>query len=89
MKTWNVTLPLTAALCVSVDAETEDGAIEKALDVNFALSVTVEEDAGAFLGEGAMIHRTVSEGAVSSSVLNEAFAELDYDDEEVEEGSPA
>jgi hypothetical protein len=84
-----VTVPLTASLCVSVDAETEDAAIEKALDMSFRLSVKVEEDAGAFLGEEVMLHRTLIEGNVSNAVLNEAFAELDYEDEEeVEEGSP-
>jgi hypothetical protein len=66
MKTYNVCLPLTGTIWVTVEAESEEAAIEAALCSEDAKTENIEEW---------QTHRQICKGNVLYADTNEAYAE--------------
>ena len=71
-KNYDVTLPITGTIVVSVDADSEEDAIEKALHCNGLISDNIESWE---------VHERICRGNVLYAELNEAFAELAFGEE--------
>jgi len=88
LKVWNVNVPATVNIAFSVEgAETEEEALSLALNADVHLTAKVAPDAmrpGGRVAEGWVeewsMHQEVVEGNVFHGVLNEASAELDYEE---------
>ena len=78
MKRYDVTVPFTGMLVVTVEAEGEKEAIDAALDVD---SMKIEGKNGAEILE-VEVTRAVTKGNVFRGVLNEASAVLSLGEDE-------
>lgn len=65
MKKWEVSLPISGYVCVEVEAEDEESAIEAA----FMSDITTKDI------EEWETHHQIARGNVCSAVLNEAYAQ--------------
>ncbi len=68
MKTYYVSIPCTMTVCVTVDAETEEEAKQKAFGVDFDVNVTGDNDACLQDFEA---HEQIVKGSVFYGVQNE------------------
>lgn len=68
MKTYNVCLPLTGTIWVTVEAESEEAAIDAAFDSEDITTENIHEWE---------THRQICRGNVLSASVNEAYAEED------------
>lgn len=65
MKRYSVSIPITGYVIVEIDAESEEAAIEAALDTEITSDLIEEWET----------HRQVTRGNVCSAILNSAEAE--------------
>lgn len=65
MKKWEVSLPISGYVCVEVEAEDEESAIEAAFEAHITKDMIEEWET----------HRQIVRGNVCSAVLNEADAQ--------------
>lgn len=74
MKTYNVTVPCTMAVCVTVEAESEEAAIEAAFDIGWLTTVTPFGEADKAAAPEVIeieLHRRIVEGNVFHGCINE------------------
>ena len=78
MPTYNVTIPCTMAVCVTVEADNEGAAIDAAYDVNWSVKIEPFDDAAKVAAPDVVeveTHRKVVEGNVYHGCINEPDAE--------------
>ena len=78
MKTYNVTIPCTMAVCVTVEAESEEAAIEAAFGVGWSATVTPLGEADKAAAPDVIeieTHRQIVEGNVFNGCINEIGVE--------------
>lgn len=79
MSSYYVTIPGTLSLSVTVEADSEEEAIEKALDVGLQLKVESQDPMEPEILDFELHHKVV-QGGVFYGVQGEALAQLDYED---------
>ena len=74
MKTWNVTIPCTMAVVVTVEAEDEEGAKQAAMCVALEVDIKSDENSSADISEFET-HEQIVKGNVFYGCLNEIEVE--------------